>query len=132
MKQSMDEAKDFAKRHESGGKPIITYQEVGFKLAEMFTLFQTSQLLAYRAAWMDETGDREAVVVAHCAKVFCGESAEKIASEALQILGIKGFTSDNPAEEGFRNAKYLQIAGTSTEISRMKIAEGVLRLEGIR
>jgi alkylation response protein AidB-like acyl-CoA dehydrogenase len=132
MKQSLDEAKDFARKHESGGKPIIVHQEVGFKLAEMFTLYQTSQLLAYRAAWLDETGDREAAVVAHCAKVFCGESAEKVASEALQILGIKGFTSENPAEEGFRNAKYLQIAGTSTEISRMKIADGVLSLEGIQ
>jgi alkylation response protein AidB-like acyl-CoA dehydrogenase len=131
MKQSLDEAKDFAKKHESGGKPVITYQEVGFKLAEMFTLYQTSQLLAYRAAWLDESEEREAAVVAHCAKVFCGESAEKIASEALQILGIKGFTSNNPTEEGFRNAKYLQIAGTSTEISRMKIADGVLSLEGI-
>ncbi|MFC1883514.1 acyl-CoA dehydrogenase family protein [Thermodesulfobacteriota bacterium] len=131
MKQSLDEAKDFAKKHESGGKPVIAYQEVGFKLAEMFTLYQTSQLLAYRSAWMDETGDRGAGVVANCAKVFCGESAEKIASEALQILGIKGFTSNNPAEEGFRNAKYLQIAGTSTEISRMKIADGVLTSEGI-
>ena len=132
MKQSLDTAKDFAREHESGGKPIIVHQEVGFKLAEMFTLYQTSQLLAYRAAWMDETGDREAAVVAHCAKVFCGESAEKIASEALQILGIKGFTSGNLAEEGFRNAKYLQIAGTSTEISRMKIADGVFELEGIQ
>ena len=132
MKQSLDEAADYAKKHESGGKPIIAYQEVGFKLAEMFTLYQTSQLLAYRAAWLDEVEDREAAVVAHCAKVFCGESAEKIASEALQILGIRGFTSTNPAEEGYRNAKYLQIAGTSTEISRMKIADGVLAMEGTR
>jgi len=131
MKQSLDEATDYAKKHESGGKPVIAYQEVGFKLAEMFTLYQTSQLLAYRAAWLDEIGDREAAVVASCAKVFCGESAEKIASEALQILGINGYTSNNPAEEAFRNAKYLQIAGTSTEISRMKIADSVLLLEGI-
>ena len=125
MKQSLDSAVEYAKTHESGGKPIIAYQEVGFKLAEMFTLYQTSQLLAYRAAWLN---DREAGVVANCAKVFCGESAEKIASEALQILGITGYTSDNPAEEGFRNAKYLQIAGTSTEISRMKIADDVLMM----
>jgi alkylation response protein AidB-like acyl-CoA dehydrogenase len=128
MKQSLDAAAEYAKTHESGGKPIIAYQEVGFKLAEMFTLYQTSQLLAYRAAWLNDINDREAGVVANCAKVFCGESAEKIASEALQILGISGYTSDNPAEEGFRNAKYMQIAGTSTEISRMKIADGVLRM----
>jgi len=118
----------YAKNHKSGNKPIIAYQEVGFKLAEMLTLLQTAQLLAYRAAWMAETKDRETSVVAYCAKVFCAESAEEIASQALQILGGHGYIGRNPAEEGYRNAKYLQIAGTSTEISRMKIADGVLQM----
>jgi alkylation response protein AidB-like acyl-CoA dehydrogenase len=122
-------ALSYAKNHKSGGKPIIAYQEVGFKLAEMLTLLQTAQLLAYRAAWMAETEDRETSVVAYCAKVFCAESAEEIASQALQILGGHGYRVGNPAEEGYRNAKYLQIAGTSTEISRMKIADGVLKID---
>ncbi len=122
-------ALSYAKNHKSGGKPIIAYQEVGFKLAEMLTLLQTAQLLAYRAAWMAGTGNRETSVVAYCAKVFCAESAEEIASQALQILGGHGYIGRNPAEEGYRNAKYLQIAGTSTEISRMKIADGVLKMD---
>ena len=122
-------ALSYAKNHKSGNKPIIAYQEVGFKLAEMLTLLQTAQLLAYRAAWMAETNNREASIVAYCAKVFCAESAEEVASQALQILGGHGYTDGNPAEEGYRNAKYLQIAGTSTEISRMKIADGVLQMD---
>ncbi|MBL7225328.1 MAG: acyl-CoA dehydrogenase [Desulfobacteraceae bacterium] len=126
IKRSLDAALTFAKGHRSGNKPIIAYQEVGFKLAEMVTLFQTARLLAYRAAWMAEAGDREAAVLAHCAKVFCAESAEEVASHALQILGGQGYLSGNPAEEAYRDAKYLQIAGTSSEISRMKIADGVL------
>jgi alkylation response protein AidB-like acyl-CoA dehydrogenase len=129
MNRSFDTARAYAKKHESGGKPIIAYQEVGFRLAEMLTLLQTAQLLAYRAAWTDETGDREAQVLAHCAKVFCSESAEEVASSALQILGGKGYVQGNPAEEGYRNAKYLRIAGTSSEISRMKIADEVLKHE---
>ncbi len=127
MQRSFDTARAYAKNHESGGKPIIAYQEVAFKLAEMLTLLQTAQLLAYRAAWTVETGDREAGVLVHCAKVFCSESAEEVASSALQILGAKGYVQGNPAEEGYRNAKYLRIAGTSSEISRMKIADEVLR-----
>jgi len=126
IKRSFDAALNYAKSHKSSGKPIIAYQEVGFKLAEMLTLLQTAQLLAYRAAWMDESGDKEAPVLAYCAKVFCTESAEKVASQALQILGGQGYISGNAAEEGYREAKYLQIAGTSTEISRMKIADKVL------
>jgi len=126
MQRSYDEAADYAKSHLSGGKPIIAYQEVGFKLAEMLTLLQTARLLAYRAAWMTEAGDSEAGVLAHCAKVFCTESAEEVASHALQILGGQGYIRGNPAEGGYRDAKYLQIAGTSSEISRMKIADEVL------
>jgi len=121
-------ALSYAKNHKSGNKPIIAYQEVGFKLAEMLTLLQTAQFLAYRAAWMYETNNREASVVAYCAKVFCAESAEEVASQALQILGGHGYVDGNPAEEGYRNAKYLQIAGTSAEISRMKIADGILQM----
>ena len=128
MQNAFDAALHHAKTHRSGGKPVIAYQEVSFKLAEMLTLVQTSRLLAYRAAWMSETGNREAPVLAHCAKVFCTESAEKVASSALQILGSRGVVRGNPAEAGYRHAKYLQIAGTSTEISRVSI--GDLLLEG--
>jgi len=126
MKTALDTASEYARTHRSGGKPIIAYQEIGFKLAEMLTLWQTAQLLAYRAAWMAETGDREAELVGRCAKVFCAESAERVASASMQILGQQGYLRGHPAEEGFRNAKYLQIAGTSTEISRVKIGDGVL------
>jgi alkylation response protein AidB-like acyl-CoA dehydrogenase len=126
MQRSVEAATAYAKSHTSGGRPIIAFQEVGFTLAEMLTLLQTSQLLAYRAAWMDETGNREATAVGRCAKVFCSESAEQVASKALQILGGQGYLNGNLAEGGYRDAKYLQIAGTSTEISRMKIAEEVL------
>jgi len=126
MRSALDSASEFARVHKSGGKPIIAYQEIGFKLAEMLTLFQTAQLLAYRAAWMAETGDREAEILGHCAKVFCAESAEKITSASMQILGQHGYLKGHPAEAGFRNAKYLQIAGTSTEISRVKIGDAVL------
>lgn len=126
MQRAFETAANFAKIHQSGGKPIIFYQEVGFKLAEMLTLLQTARLLAYRAAWMAETDQKETNVLGRCAKVFCAESAERVCSSAIQILGASGNLLGNPAEEGYRNAKYLQVAGTSTEISRMKIAADVL------
>jgi len=129
MQRCYNTALQYAKNHKSGGKPIVAYQEVGFKLAEMLTLMQTAQLMAYRTSWMTETENREARVLAHCAKVFCTESAEVVASNALQILGGYGYFQRNLAEEGYRNVKYLQIAGTSTEISRMKIGDGVLEGE---
>lgn len=126
MKRAFESAKTYAKAHRSGGKPIIAYQEVGFKLSEMLTLFQTSQLFAYRAAWAADAEPKEVESLTLCAKVFCTESAEKVASDAMKILGGAGFLSGNPVEEAFRCAKYGQIAGTSTEISRVKIGDVAL------
>ena len=123
MQAALQAAQTYANAHHTGGKPIIAYQEVAFKLAEMLTLLQTAQLLAYRTAWTADTAPVEAHALTLCAKVFCTEAAEKVASEALQILAGAGYTSDNPAERAYRCAKYGQIAGTSTEIARVKIGD---------
>ncbi len=126
MKSAFECAKNHAKIHRSGGKPVIAYQEVGFKLSEMLTLYQTSQLYAYRAAWMAEASPKEADAFTLCAKVFCTESAETIAGCALQILSGTGFISGNPAEKAFRCSKFGQVTGTSTEIARVKIGDAVM------
>mgnify|MGYP000117918470 CR=1 FL=1 len=126
MKGSYESARVWAKAHKSGGKPIIAYQEVGFKLSEMLTLYQTAQLLAYRSAWTVDNTPREAESLTWCAKVFCTESAETVSSSALQILAGKGYISGNTAEQAFRCAKYSQIAGTSTELCRVKIGDNAL------
>lgn len=125
-KTAFDTAMNYAKTHQSGGKPVIAYQEVGFKLSEMLTLLQTSQLLAYRAAWTLETAPDEAEELVLCAKVFCTESCEQICSEALKILGGSGYIYGNRAERAYRCAKFGQIAGTSTEIGRVKIGDAEL------
>jgi len=126
MKSSFESAKTFANTHRTGGKPIIAYQEVAFKLAEMLTLYQTSQLLAFRAAWASNMSDRKGGSLTLCAKVFCTESAEKVASQALQVLSGTGYRKGNKAECAYRCAKYAQIAGTSTEIARVKLGDEAL------
>ncbi|MBI9085870.1 MAG: acyl-CoA dehydrogenase [Desulfobacterales bacterium] len=126
MGASFEAARDYAKGHKSGGRPIIAYQEVGFKLSEMLTLLQTSQLYAYRTAWTTEKKPKEAASLTRCAKVFCSESAERVAGQALQILAGSGFRSGHAAERAYRGAKYNQIAGTSTEIARVNIGDEAL------
>ncbi len=123
MKAAFTSAKDFANTHQTGGKPIIAYQEVAFKLAEMLTLYQTSQLLAYRAAWTADNQPHEKAGLTLCAKVFCAESAEKVASMALQVLSGQGYLRGSRAADAYACAKYTQIAGTSMEIARVMIGD---------
>ncbi len=126
MKSAFESAKTFANTHRTGGKPIIAYQEVAFKLAEMLTLYQTSRLLAFRAAWSSDISRTQGGSLTLCAKVFCTESAEKVASMALQVLSGTGYRTGNKAECAYRCAKYAQIAGTSTEIARVKLGDEAL------
>ncbi len=126
MKAAFAEAKTHAKAHKSGGKPVIAFQEVGFKLSEMLTMLQTSEILSFRAAWLSEKNDPAARDVLLCAKVFVAESAEKVTAMALQILSGAGWTNAGRAQAAFRNAKWSQIAGTSTEICRVKIGDSAL------
>ncbi|MFZ5573502.1 MAG: acyl-CoA dehydrogenase family protein [Thermodesulfobacteriota bacterium] len=126
MKSAFEAARNYAKTHKSGGKPVIAFQEVGFKLSEMLTLTQTSQLFAYRAAWTAEDNPKEAESITLCAKVFCTEAAEQVAGNALQILSGAGYLTGNAVERAYRCAKYGQIAGTSTEIARVKIGDDAL------
>ncbi len=130
MKGAFESARDHAKTHKSGGKPVIAYQEVGFKLAEMLTLFQTAELFVYRAAWYADAGKKDVVPMTLCAKVFSTENAEQVASWALQILSGAGYSGGNAAESAYRGAKYGQIAGVSTEIARVKIGDATLGVRG--
>jgi alkylation response protein AidB-like acyl-CoA dehydrogenase len=126
MKAAYESARDYAKTHRSGGKPIIAYQEVGFKLSEMLTLYQTAQLFAYRAVWTAAVDPRAGRSLNWCAKVFCTESAERVSGDALRILGQAGCQVDSPAARAYRAVKLTQIGGTSTEIARVKIGDAAL------
>ena len=125
--RTMNASNLHARSHHRGAKPVFSHQEVRFKLADMFTLYQTAQLLAYRAGWFWSINDREAEALIGCAKVFCAEAAENVAGKAMQVMAGEGYVLGNPVERGFREAKYAPVAGTTSELSRMKIAEDVLK-----
>jgi len=130
MHRAFETAKAHANAHHRGGKPLMGYQEIRFKLAEMLTLYQTSQLYAYRAAWLlADTGGPEAfdaAAVVRAAKVFTAETAEVVAATAAQILAGQGFVTGNPVEQAYRDAKYFGLAGTTSEVARMAIAQEML------
>ena len=126
MRRSFKWAVAGAKETGAGGRPLIAQQNIAFKLAEMHTLSDTARLLAYRALWAAENEEADAAMLADCAKVFCCEAAETVGSQALQVLGAKGFIADNPAEESYRAAKFLISCGGSSEAVRMNIGDRVL------
>jgi len=123
----LDASNKHSRAYFRGKKPIYAHQEVRFKISDMFVLYQTSQLVARRAGWFWATEDPEADVLISCAKVFSAEAAEQVAGPAMQIMAGRGYVSPNPVEQGYRDSKYAALAGTSSEISRMNIADAILK-----
>jgi alkylation response protein AidB-like acyl-CoA dehydrogenase len=128
MKSTLASAKKYSDTHIRGGRPVNRFQEIRFKLADMVTLSQTAELLAYRAGWLYSVADSEAPTVLHCAKVFSSEAAEQVTSMAMQIMAGPGYLSGNPVERAYREAKYAAIAGTTSEVARMAIADDLLQM----
>ena len=127
MKSTLASAKKYSDTHIRGGRPVNRFQEIRFKLADMVTLAQTAELLAYRAGWLYSVADSQASTVLHCAKVFASEAAEQVTSMAMQIMAGPGYVSGNPVERAYREAKYAAIAGTTSEVARMSIADDLLQ-----
>ncbi len=126
MQRTTRAAKQHSNLHERGGKPVAAHQEIRFKLAEMLTLTQTAQLLTYRAGWLYSNSDPETASLVGCAKVFAAEASERVANLAMQIMAGQAYVWGNVVERGYREAKYAALAGTTSELARMAIAEDLL------
>jgi alkylation response protein AidB-like acyl-CoA dehydrogenase len=119
----MERATLHAKSRRAFGKAIGSYQEVGFKLADMFTNNDVGRLLALRAAWAMNTGEAEAEIIASCAKLFAGEGVTRIANLAMQVFAGHGYIKGTDIERLYRDARFGEICEGTTEIQRVLIAK---------
>jgi len=126
-KKMLEASNDHSRAYHRGKKPIYAHQEVRFKISDMYTLVQAAELITYRAGSFFANEEGEAQVMVSSAKVFTAEAAEQVANLAMQIMAGTGYVKGNPVEQGYRDAKYGAIAGTTSEMSRMKIADDILR-----
>lgn len=121
-----DLALDYAKEREQFGKSIASFQGIQFKLADMATKIEASRLLTYQAAWLESSGLSYGRASA-MAKLFAGDSAMEVTTEAVQIFGGYGYTREYPVERFMRDAKITQIYEGTNEIQRVVIASYELK-----
>lgn len=118
---ALDAAVDYAKERVQFGKPIAVQQGIGFKLADMATNVEAARLLTYQAAWLESNGlpyGKESAM----SKLFAGDTAMKVTTEAVQVFGGYGYTKDYPVERFMRDAKITQIYEGTQEIQRLVIS----------
>lgn len=113
-------ARDYASERQAFGKPIGHFQALAFMLADMATLTDASRWLVWRAACALDAGSKRALQQAAEAVAQAYESVNRVAEDALQILGGAGFVQDYPAEKWMRDARSLSLMyGTQALASRV-------------
>ncbi len=124
-----DYALEYARTRETMGKPIAAHQLIAGKLADMETKTEAARGLLYRFGRMVDEGadDAELTKASAMAKLYCGDVAMEVATEAVQILGGYGYIKEYPVERMMRDAKITQIYEGTQEIQRLVIAREMLR-----
>lgn len=126
---ALDEAVGYATQRRQFGRPIADFQGLRFMIADMATQIEAGRALYLAAARLRDAGKPFARQAA-MAKLHCTDTAMKVATDAVQILGGYGYTADFPAERYMREAKVLQIVEGTNQIQRMVIARHVAGPEG--
>lgn len=123
-------ALDYAKNREMFGQHLIDFQATQFKLADMAVSLDAARLLAYRAAWLKDSGQESVIKEASFAKLFATEAASRIINESLQIHGSAGLEKGTRIERLYRDVRALTIYEGTSEIQRQTIARQILREAG--
>jgi len=105
----------YAKERHQFGQPIANFQAINFKLAEMATEIEASELLINKASYLKNNAMKMTTEGA-MAKYYASEACVRIANDAVQIFGGYGYTKDFPVEKFYRDSKLCTIGEGTTEI----------------
>jgi alkylation response protein AidB-like acyl-CoA dehydrogenase len=119
---AIDLAMDYAARRETMGEPLLAHQGLQFKLAGMEADVAAARALTFQAATFVAEGDPRMTKLSAMAKLVASDTAMRVTTEAVQVLGGNGYLKDYPAERMMRDAKVLQIYEGANEIQRLVIA----------
>ena len=123
---ALEQAVNYAKERKQFGKPIAAFQGISFQLADMATQIEASRLMVYNAAYRASAGLSYSQASA-MAKLMASETAMKVTTQAVQILGGYGYSREFPVERMMRDAKITEIYEGTSEIQRLVIGTALTR-----
>jgi alkylation response protein AidB-like acyl-CoA dehydrogenase len=123
---ALDTAVGYAGERRQFGQPIIGFEGLSFLLADMATGVEAARALYLAAARRKDAGQPFSMQAA-MAKLFATDTAMRVTTDAVQVLGGYGYVEDFPAERYLREAKVLQIVEGTNQIQRLVIARALGR-----
>ena len=123
---ALDHALAYAGERQQFGRRIADFQGLQFLLADMGMKVEAARQLTYAAAGRSERGDRDLTFFGAAAKCFASDVAMQVTTDAVQVLGGYGYTSDFPLERMMRDAKITQIYEGTNQVQRIVMARQLL------
>jgi len=128
---ALEDAMAYAKERVQFGQPISDFQAIRFKIATMATEIQAARQLMHHVCNEIDAG-RAGRIETSMVKLLAAEMAERVTSEALQILGGAGYTTLHAVERYWRDARLTKIFEGTSEIQQRIIADALLGKPTIR
>ncbi|MBU1627629.1 acyl-CoA dehydrogenase, partial [bacterium] len=119
---AIDEALNYARVRKQFGKPISSLQAIQHMLADMATQTEAARAIVHYAARLIDSGEKNISKISAMAKLFASDTAMKVTTDAVQIMGGYGYMRDYPIEKMMRDAKITQIYEGTNQIQRNVIA----------
>ncbi len=116
----------YAKTRKQFGSPIIKFQGVSFKLADMAIKIEAARMLTYKAAWLFDE-EKLDPIASSMAKAYAGRVAMEVTDEAIQIHGGYGYLADYHVERFHRCAKITEIYEGTSEIQKLTIMNRLMK-----
>jgi alkylation response protein AidB-like acyl-CoA dehydrogenase len=127
---AFDVAARYTTEREQFGKKIAEFEALQFMLADMATQIEAARLLTYKAAVACDAQDPQVTYLASIAKLHASDTAMRVTTDAVQLLGGYGYMAEYGVERMMRDAKITQIYEGTNQIQRVVIARQVLKALG--
>jgi butyryl-CoA dehydrogenase len=122
---ALEKTLKYVQEREQFGKPIVEFQAVQMKLAEMAMKVEGSRLLIHRAAHNAQEGF-PSIFESSVGKCFSNETAREVVASAMQLMGGYGFNKEYPMERHYRDVWGWGIAGGTIDIQKINIASAMV------
>jgi alkylation response protein AidB-like acyl-CoA dehydrogenase len=124
---ALEAAIAYTKERKQFGKAISDFQNTQFMLADMAMKIEAARLMVYTSAARGERMEPNLQFLASASKCFASDVAMEVTTNAVQLFGGYGYTTDFPVERFMRDAKITQIYEGTNQVQRLVMSRTLLR-----
>ncbi len=125
---AMSYALNYACERKAFGGPLTDLQAIQFMFADMALAIESARMAVYKAGWLVDQGrvGKQDAAYLSFGKTLASETAVKVSSDAIQVMGAQGYMKEHPLERHYRDARQLMIVEGTSQIQRVIISRAII------